>query len=46
MKYIDRNVKKRIHDKIIGIILVRKNNEYVIEYCSDKCIKKREYVFL
>ena len=46
MNYIDKNVKKRTHDKTIGIILVRKNNKYVVEYCSDHRIKAREYVIL
>ena len=46
MNYIDKNVKKSNHDKTIGIILVRKNNKYVIEYCSDERIKAREYVVL
>ena len=35
MNYIDKNVKKSSHDKTIGIILVRKNNKYIMEYCSD-----------
>ena len=46
MNYIDKNVKKSTHDKTIGIILVRKNNKYVMEYCSDERIKTREYVIL
>ena len=44
MNYIDKNVKKRIHDKTIGIILVRKNNKYIMEYCSDERIKVKEYI--
>ena len=46
MNYIDKNVKKSNHDKTIGIILVRKNNKYVMEYCSDSRIKAREYMVL
>ena len=46
MNYIDKNVKKSTHDKTIGIILVRKNNKYVMEYCSDKRIKAREYILI
>ncbi|MBR1749070.1 MAG: DUF1016 family protein [Bacilli bacterium] len=46
MNYIDKNIKKGIHDKTIGIILVRKNNKYVMEYCSDERIKTREYVLI
>lgn len=43
MNYIDKNIKKIHHDKTIGIIICRKNNKYVIEYCSDKRIISREY---
>ena len=46
MNYIDRNLKKENHDKTIGIILVRKNNKYVIEYSSDERIKAREYIVI
>ena len=46
MNYIDRNLKKENHDKTIGIILVRKNNRYVIEYSSDERIKAREYIVI
>ena len=44
MNYIDKNVKKGSHDKTIGIILVRKNNKYIMEYCSDSRIKVKEYI--
>ena len=43
MNYIDSCVKKINHDKTIGIILVRKNNKFVIEYVSDKRIVSRKY---
>ena len=43
MNYIDRNLKKSNQDKTIGIIVCRKNNEYIIEYCSDKRIIARNY---
>ena len=44
MNYIDKNVKKSSHDKTIGIILVRKNNKYIMEYCSDSRIRVKEYI--
>ena len=44
MNYIDKNIKKSTHDKTIGIILVRKNNKYIMEYCSDTRIKVKEYI--
>ena len=43
MNYIDKNIKKIAQDKTIGIIICKKNNKYVIEYCSDKRIMAREY---
>lgn len=43
MNYIDRNLKKINQDNTIGIIICRKNNKYVIEYCSDDRIVAREY---
>ena len=43
MNYIDRNLKKENQDKTIGIIICKKDNEYIIEYCSDKRIISREF---
>ena len=43
MNYIDKNLKKSNQDKTIGIIVCKKDNEYIIEYCSDKRIIARNY---
>jgi len=43
MNYIDRNLRKITQDKTIGIIICKKNNKYIIEYCSDKRIISKEY---
>ena len=43
MNYIDSNIKTINQDKTIEIIICRKNNKYIIEYCSDKRILAREY---
>ena len=43
MNYIDDNLKKANQEKTIGIIIVKKNNNYIIEYCSDKRIIAKEY---
>ncbi len=43
MNYIDKNVKKINHDSTIGIIICRKDNKFVMEYCSDKRILAKEY---
>ena len=46
MNYIDKNVKKITHDNTIGIIISRKNNKFVMEYCSDRRILSKEYVLV
>ena len=43
INYIDNSLKKVTHDKTIGIIICKKDNRYIIEYCSDKRIISREY---
>jgi predicted nuclease of restriction endonuclease-like (RecB) superfamily len=43
MNYIDENLRKTYHDKTIGLIICKRNNEYIIEYSSDKRIIAREY---
>lgn len=43
MNYIDNNLKKQNQNKTIGIIICRKENKYIIEYCSDKRIIAKEY---
>ena len=46
MNYIDKNLKTINQDKTIGIIIVRKNNKFIMEYCSDKRILAKEYELL
>ncbi len=46
MNYIDKIVKKIFHDKTIGIIISKKDNKYLIEYCSDNRIISKEYKVL
>ena len=43
MNYIDQHLRKVNQDKTIGIIICKKDNKYVIEYCSDDRIITREY---
>ena len=43
MNYIDNNLKGINNDKTIGIIICRKDNKFIMEYCSDKRILSREY---
>ena len=46
MNYIDNNLKRINHNKTIGIIIVRENNEYIIKYSSDERIIAREYMVI
>mgnify|MGYP003228211561 CR=1 FL=1 len=46
MNYVDKNIKNIDDNKTVGIIICRKNNKYVIEYCSDTRIIAREYELL
>ncbi len=43
MNYIDNNIKKLNQGKTIGIIICKKDNKFILEYCSDKRILSREY---
>ena len=43
MNFIDKNLKNINQNKTIGIIICKKENKYVIEYCSDDRILAREY---
>ena len=44
VNYIDKNIKSPFHNKTIGIILVKQNNELIMEYCSDSRILSRKYI--
>ena len=46
MNYIDKNIKTINEDKTIGIIIVKKEDKYIMEYCSDKKIMTREYNYI
>jgi len=46
MNYIDRNIRMGNQNKTIGIIICRKNNSFIMEYCSDDRILSREYILI
>ena len=43
MNYVDNNIKRISQEKTIGLIIVRRNNKYIIEYSSDSRILSKEY---
>ena len=43
MNYIDKNLRKITQYKSIGIIICKKDNKFITEYCSDSRILSKEY---
>jgi len=43
MNYIDKNIKEVSNNNTIGILICKRENKFVIEYCSDDRIMIREY---
>lgn len=43
MNYIDKNMKEITNNNTIGILICKKENSFVIEYCSDDRIAVRKY---
>ncbi len=44
MNYIDKNVKSNYEDDTIGIIICKKDNQFIMEYCSDDRIFRTTYI--
>lgn len=43
MNYIDKNIKEMSNNNTMGILICKRENKFVIEYCSDDRIAVREY---
>ena len=43
MNYVDKNIKEMSNNKTMGILICKRENKFVIEYCSDDRIAVREY---
>ena len=43
MNYIDKNIKEISNNNTMGILICKRENKFVIEYCSDERIVVREY---
>ena len=43
MNYIDKNIKEMSNNNTMGILICKRENKFVIEYCSDERIAVREY---
>ena len=46
MNYIDKNIKEISNNNTIGILICKRENKYVIEYCSDERIFVIKYVLM
>jgi predicted nuclease of restriction endonuclease-like (RecB) superfamily len=46
MNYIDKNIKTINQNKTIGIIICKKENKFVLEYCSDQRIYETTYMLV
>ena len=44
MNYIDKNIKTIDENKTVGVIIVKKDNKFVMDYCSDPRILSKEYI--
>ena len=43
MNYIDKNIKEISNNDTMGILISKRENRFVIEYCLDDRIAVREY---
>ena len=43
VNYIDKNLKRNNQNKTIGIIIVRKDNKFIMKYCTNDKIFSREF---
>ena len=43
LNYINKNIKEFHQDETIGIIICKKDNKFIMEYCSDNRIYKTTY---
>ena len=46
MNYVDKNIKTIYQGKTIGIIICKKDDKFIMEYCSDKRILSKEYTLI
>lgn len=46
MNYIDKNIKEYDDNKTIGIIICKRDNKFIMEYCSDERIITKEYIII
>ena len=43
INYVDKNIKEVFNDKTVGVIICKKENKYILEYCTDDRIFTTTY---
>ena len=43
INYIDKNIKELFNDKTVGVVICKRENKYVLEYCSNNRIFTTTY---
>ena len=43
MNYVDKNIKEALNENTVGVIICKKEDKYVLEYCSDDRIFTTTY---
>ena len=43
INYVDKHIKEVFNDKTVGVIICRKENKFIMEYCTDDKIFSAEY---
>ena len=38
INYVDKHIKKIFHEQTVGVIICKKNNEFIMEYCTNPSI--------
>ena len=46
INYVDKNIKEPFHDKTVGVIICKKENKFVMEYCTDNRIFTTTYLVI
>ena len=42
--YVDKNIRKSFHDKTVGVIICKKDNKFIMEYCTNPSIFTTTYL--
>ena len=43
INYVDKNIKEPFNDKTVGVIICKKENKFILEYCTDTRIFTTTY---